>query len=46
MKNQSLMSGVDNSAKTSEALDARDFSINKNADAITYGTQNADAAKI
>lgn len=42
MKNQSLKSGVDNSAKTSEALDARDFSINKNAD---YGAQNVDAAK-
>jgi hypothetical protein len=42
MKNQSLKSGVDNSAKTSEALDARDFSINENAD---YGAQNADAAK-
>nr|WP_314521358.1 hypothetical protein [uncultured Campylobacter sp.] len=26
-------------------MDTRDFSINKNADAITYGTQNADAAK-
>lgn len=45
MKNQSLKSGVDNSAKTSETLDTRDFSINENADAITYGTQNADAAK-
>ena len=42
MKNQSLKSGVDNSAKTSEALDARDFSINENAD---YGAQNANAAK-
>ncbi|WP_298959267.1 hypothetical protein [uncultured Campylobacter sp.] len=42
MKNQSLKSGVDNSAKTSEALDARDFSINENAD---YGAQNVDAAK-
>lgn len=42
MKNQSLKSGVDNSAKTSETLDARDFSLNKNAD---YGVQNADAAK-
>ena len=45
MKNQSLKGGADNSAQTSEALDARDFSINKNADAITYGAQNADAAK-
>jgi|GEM_PF-679683 len=45
MKNQSLKGGADNSAQTSEALDTRDFSINKNADAITYGTQNADAAK-
>ena len=45
MKNQSLKGGADNSTQTSEALDARDFSINKNADAITYGTQNADAAK-
>jgi len=45
MKNQSLKGGTDNSAQTSEALDARDFSINKNADAITYGTQNVDAAK-
>lgn len=45
MKNQSLNGGADNSAQTSEALDTRDFSINKNADAITYGAQNADAAK-
>ena len=45
MKNQSLKSGVDNSAQTSEALNAMDFSINENADAITYGTQNVDAAK-
>lgn len=42
MKNQSLKGGADNSAQTSEALDARDFSINENAD---YGAQNADAAK-
>ena len=42
MKNQSLKSGVDNSAQTSEALDTRDFSLNENAD---YGAQNADAAK-
>ncbi len=42
MKNQSLKSGADNSAQTSEALDARDFSVNENAD---YGAQNADAAK-
>ena len=42
MKNQSLKGGADNSAKTSETLDARDFSLNKNAD---YGVQNADAAK-
>ena len=42
MKNQSLKSGADNSAQTSEALDARDFSLNKNAD---YGVQNAGAAK-
>ena len=42
MKNQSLKGGADNSAQTSEALDARDFSLNKNAD---YGVQNADAAK-
>lgn len=45
MKNQSLKGGTDSSAQTSEALDARDFSINKNADAITYDTQNVDAAK-
>lgn len=45
MKNQSLKGGADNSAQTSEALDARDFSINENADAITYGIQNVDAAK-
>ena len=45
MKNQSLKGGADNSTQTSEALDARDFSINKNADAITYGTQNVGAAK-
>lgn len=45
MKNQSLKGGTDNSAQTSEALNAMDFSINENADAITYGTQNADAAK-
>ena len=45
MKNQSSKGGADNSAQTSEALDARDFSINKNADAITYGIQNVDAAK-
>ncbi|MFC2528101.1 MAG: hypothetical protein ACFNVQ_03380 [Campylobacter sp.] len=42
MKNQSLKGGADNSAQTSEALDARDFSINENAN---YGAQNADAAK-
>lgn len=42
MKNQSLKSGVDNSARTNEALDTRDFSLNENAD---YGAQNADAAK-
>ena len=42
MKNQSLKGGTDSSAQTSEALDARDFSINENAD---YGAQNADAAK-
>jgi len=42
MKNQSLKGGADNSAQTNEALDARDFSLNKNAD---YGAQNADAAK-
>ena len=42
MKNQSLKGGADSSAQTSEALDTRDFSINKNAD---YGAQNADAAK-
>mgnify|MGYP000922746748 FL=1 len=42
MKNQSLKGGADNSAQTNEALDARDFSLNKNAD---YGVQNADAAK-
>ena len=42
MKNQSLKGGADNSAQTSETLDARDFSLNKNAD---YGVQNADAAK-
>lgn len=45
MKNQSLKGGADNSAQTSEALDAMDFSINENADAITYGTQNVGAAK-
>ncbi|WP_299084905.1 hypothetical protein [uncultured Campylobacter sp.] len=45
MKNQSLKGGADNSAQTSEALNARDFSINENADAMTYGAQNADAAK-
>ena len=45
MKNQSLKGGADNSAQTSEALNAMDFSINENADAITYGTQNAGAAK-
>nr|WP_314882361.1 hypothetical protein [uncultured Campylobacter sp.] len=45
MKNQSLKGRVDNSAQTSEALNAMDFSINENADAITYGAQNADAAK-
>ena len=45
MKNQSLKGGADNSAQTSEALDARDFSINKNVDAIIYGAQNADVAK-
>lgn len=32
MKNQSLKSGVDNFAQTSEALNAMDFSINENAD--------------
>lgn len=42
MKNQSLKGGTDSSAQTSEALDARDFSINENAD---YGAQNVDAAK-
>ena len=42
MKNQSLKGGTDNSAQTSEALNAMDFSINENAD---YGAQNADAAK-
>ena len=42
MKNQSLKRGVDNSARTNEALDTRDFSLNENAD---YGAQNADAAK-
>lgn len=42
MKNQSLKGGADNSAQTSEALDTRDFSLNKNAD---YDAQNADAAK-
>lgn len=42
MKNQSLKGGADNSAQTSEALDARDFSINENAD---YGAQNVDATK-
>ena len=45
MKNQSLKGVADNSAQTSEALDARDFSINKNVDAIIYGAQNVDAAK-
>ncbi len=45
MKNQSLKGVADNSAQTSEALNAMDFSINENADAIIYGAQNADAAK-
>lgn len=45
MKNQSLKGGADNSAQTSEALNAMDFSINENADAIIYGAQNVDAAK-
>ena len=45
MKNQSLKGGADNSTQTSETLDTRDFSINENADAITYGAQNAGAAK-
>ena len=42
MKNQSLKGGADNSAQTSETLNAMDFSINENAD---YGAQNAGAAK-
>lgn len=45
MKNQSLKGGADNSTQTSEALNAMDFNLNENIDAIIYDAQNADAAK-
>ena len=45
MKNQSLKGGADNSTQTSETLNAMDFNLNENIDAIIYDAQNVDAAK-